>query len=80
VYDLLDHLGVRWFVPGEYGEVVPKSATLQISNMSVTERPDFPVRGAWTFGSEWELWAIRHKQNPWAVNWFGVPGDSSLNG
>ncbi|MDO8587340.1 MAG: hypothetical protein Q7T82_09895, partial [Armatimonadota bacterium] len=80
VYELLDRLGVRWFVPGEYGEVVPKAATVQFPEMSLTELPDFPVRGAWTFGPEWELWAVRHKQNPWAVDWFGVPGDSSLNG
>src|SRR5205814_4285200 len=44
VYDLLNRLGVRWFLPGEYGEVVPKSSTLHIQDMSVTEAPDLVVR------------------------------------
>ena len=84
VYDLLNRLGVRWFAPGEYGEVVPKSTTLRIPELSVTERPDFPVRSFWMCGDDEEMhkqritWMIRNRMNPRSVFWFGIPGDSSL--
>jgi hypothetical protein len=80
VYDFIQRLGVRWFTPGDYGEVVPKSSTIQFADVSITKKPDFPLRSAWCFGDDWTLWAIRHGQNPEGVGWFGVPGDSSLNG
>jgi len=84
VYDLLYRLGVRWFMPGEYGEVVPKSATLHVSGMSVTERPDFPVRSFWMCGAVEEMtdlfltWMIRNRMNPRSICWFGIPGDGML--
>jgi hypothetical protein len=83
VYDLLTRLGVRWFTPGEYGEVVPKSPTVQIQEMSVSEAPDLPVRyhgagGPDGMTEEREIWLIRNRMNPRSAEWFGFPADSSL--
>lgn len=44
VYGLLRHLGVRWFMPGELGEVVPKRETIAVGALDETVKPDFPVR------------------------------------
>ena len=30
VYDFLRSLGVRWFMPGEFGEIVPHAATIRV--------------------------------------------------
>ena len=48
VYDLLRSLGVRWFMPGEVGEVVPRMDTVSIDNLErdTTIRPDYPLRYA----------------------------------
>ena len=87
VCDLLNRLGVRWFMPGEYGEVVPKSATLQIRELSVTEHPDFPVRSFFACGADGqamtdarELWMVHNRMNPRSEFWFGLPGDGSIFG
>jgi len=85
VYDLLNRLGVRWFLPGEYGEVVPKMAMVTVDEMNVTERPDFTVRTFWThsrdtMGQERELWMIRNRLNPRSAGWLGMPGDGSVSG
>ena len=40
----LRSLGVRWFMPGEIGEVVPKMPTIPFNPLDETVRPDFPVR------------------------------------
>jgi hypothetical protein len=85
VCDLLNRLGVRWFMPGEYGEVVPKTATLRIPELSISERPDFPMRSFFACGAsgqamtdERELWMVHNRMNPRSEFWFGLPGDSSI--
>ena len=44
VYGLLRRLGVRWFMPGELGEVIPKQETISVGALHETVRPDYPVR------------------------------------
>ena len=84
VAEFLHRLGVRWFLPGEIGEVVPRRATVAVGPMRVLERPDFPVRTFWEhsrgdMAKECEEWKIRNKMNPRATDAaFGVPGDSSV--
>ncbi|MDO8587516.1 MAG: DUF4838 domain-containing protein [Armatimonadota bacterium] len=85
VCDLLNRLGVRWFMPGEYGEVVPKSANLRIPELSLIERPDFPMRSFFACGADGqamtdarELWMVRNRMNPRSEFWFGLPGDGSI--
>lgn len=44
VYGFLKHLGVRWYMPGELGEVVPEEATLPLPELNVTVEPDYTIR------------------------------------
>jgi len=44
VYGLLRSLGVRWFMPGELGEVVPKKEMIAVGPLGETVKPDYPVR------------------------------------
>ena len=43
-YAFLERLGCRWYFPGEWGEVVPKKTTIEIQELDVESRPDFPMR------------------------------------
>ena len=47
VYDFLRSLGVRWFMPGEFGEIVPHVATVRVPEQRVEEKPDFVMRNWW---------------------------------
>jgi len=51
VYRFLEALGVRWFMPGEFGQRVPQSKTLVFSG-TIRENPHFISR---TVGY-WSLW------------------------
>jgi hypothetical protein len=45
VYDVLErHLGVRWLLPGEVGEEIPRQARLAIPDLEYQDQPDFPFR------------------------------------
>jgi hypothetical protein len=44
VCGFLHRLGVRWYLPGDLGEVVPTLKTIPLPKMDETVRPDFPVR------------------------------------
>lgn len=44
VYAFLRSLGVRWYMPGEMGEIVPHFADLALPHMNRTVRPAFEVR------------------------------------
>jgi hypothetical protein len=81
VSEFLNRLGVRWFMPGEFGEVVPQQKTIQFADVTVREKPDFIQRNWWLhttpeMGALERRWKIHNKMNP--DNMFAVPGDSSL--
>lgn len=85
VVEFLASLGVRWFLPGEIGEVVPRLATIEVGPLDVVERPSFPLRNFWehargNMAAECAEWKIHNKMNPRAQDAFGVPGDGSLVG
>ena len=40
----LRSLGVRWYLPGELGEIVPQMASIPLPKVDRTVRPDFEVR------------------------------------
>jgi len=42
--ELLEQLGVRWFMPGELGTVVPKAKTLVVKQQNTIQVPSFPSR------------------------------------
>jgi hypothetical protein len=45
VYTLLeDHLGVRWFWPGEFGEHVPSNAEAKVPRLDERRTPGFEIR------------------------------------
>lgn len=45
VYRFLeDYCGVRWYMPGELGEVVPKKKNIKIKNINYQKSPDFEYR------------------------------------
>ncbi len=78
VYEFLNRLGVRWFMPGDFGEIVPQTKTIEFDDVTLEERPDFILRN-WNHDSPLEgrenIWKIRNKMNP--VNLFEAPQEGS---
>jgi hypothetical protein len=69
VYDFLNRLGVRWFMPGEYGEYVPSQKSIDFADITVREKPDFIQRNWWNtttpeMAAQERRWKIRNKMNP----------------
>ncbi len=80
VDDLLRRLGVRWFMPGEYGEMVPRAPTVTVPELDVREKPDFIMRNWWLHAKPEQAeqereWKLRNRMNP--ENMFATPGDST---
>lgn len=44
VYEYLRNLGVRWYMPGELGEIVPAKKSIALSPINRTVVADFPMR------------------------------------
>lgn len=63
VCGFLAKLGVRWYMPGEIGEVVPSLKTIPLPVIDETTRPDFPVRQVnirfAVNGYDTAMWAMR---------------------
>jgi len=59
----LQQLGVRWYLPGELGEVLPALKTIPLPKVDKIERPDFAMRRInfrfGTVGKDTSLWAMR---------------------
>jgi hypothetical protein len=77
VYDLLNHQGCSWVIPGETGEVVPRRKELAASPSRVAS-PDFPLvrsiytgfqqffpQGGWIYIDldDYRDWAVRNRFN-----------------
>jgi hypothetical protein len=73
VYQFLEkYLGVRWFMPGEIGTVVPESRSVAIGTIEDSDRPDFRVR--WVESGEWALHnktnvSVEVREEPVGVKW-----------
>lgn len=81
--EFLERLGVRWFMPGEFGEDVPSRGTIDVATMSVRQTPDFIMRNWWChmtpeIAVQERRWKIHNKMNPDPM--FETPGDGSLRG
>ncbi|MHB9106311.1 MAG: DUF4838 domain-containing protein [Armatimonadota bacterium] len=81
VFDLLNRLGARWFMPTAYGEYLPRLETVTVNELNVTERPDFRQRGWWQnstpeMSAQDAEFRIRNRMqfNPPII----IAGDSSL--
>ncbi|MDB5336408.1 MAG: hypothetical protein JWN70_2027, partial [Planctomycetaceae bacterium] len=64
VNGFLERLGVRWYLPGELGEIVPTLKTIPLPKIDETVRPDFALRRfsfrfAATNGYESAMWSMR---------------------
>jgi len=80
VYDFLKRLGVRWFMPGDFGEVIPQKDTISFPEIEVHEKPDFIMRNWWLhapadLAALERKWKLRNRMNPEPM--FAIPGDSS---
>ena len=47
VFELLDRLGCRWFMPSEMGEVVPALPTITLKDIDFNSAPGTIYRGIW---------------------------------
>lgn len=75
VYELLEKLGCRWFMPGKMGEVVPSKPTLTVGLTKNLVQPGFIKRGGVSgytpseagqtkeWMAEVNLWAVRNRFN-----------------
>ena len=53
VYEFLRSLGVRWYMPGDLGEIVPRLKTIALAPVNKTVRPDFPYRNLGDYAPSW---------------------------
>lgn len=44
VYELLEQLGVRWFMPGDLGTVIPSTKTIAVAAQDAIQHPGFSTR------------------------------------
>ncbi len=63
VTQFLRDLGVRWYLPGELGEVVPDRPSVALPEVNRTVIPDFPVRNLYQFGTN--FWTGRMDEILW---------------
>jgi hypothetical protein len=80
VYELLERLGVRWFMPGEFGQSVPRRETIHVPPLDLTQKPDFVIRNWWLHTTPEmaqleDRWKLRNKMNTDSM--FAIPGDTS---
>ena len=47
IYELLDRLGCRWYIPGELGEVLPEAKTIAPEEVDFSSAPATLYRGVW---------------------------------
>ena len=56
---LEEELGVRWFMPGEMGEVVPRSRSIRVAPIERRQQPSFEYR--WI--GPGDAWSARNRNN-----------------
>jgi hypothetical protein len=71
VYSLLQMLGVRWYAPGDLGEVIQESASLHFPAQTIIQEPRFLTRGFWAWqnrgNNDFLLWMARNRLNLWTI-------------
>ena len=59
----LRDIGVRWYMPGEIGEILPKMSSIRLPKVDKTVRPDFPMRilnfRPSVYGRDAMMWGFR---------------------
>jgi hypothetical protein len=74
--------GVRWYMPGDFGEVVPRRRSVFAAETEVRGKPAFKLRNFWGAASPESLllqyhWKLRNGLNP-TGDILAMPGDSSV--
>jgi len=63
VCGFLRDLGVRWYMPGEIGEVLPRMSSIALPEVNRAVHPDFPLRvlnfRAGLYGRDVMMWGFR---------------------
>jgi len=47
IYELLDRLGCRWYMPGDIGEVIPAMKTITMKELDISDTPQTICRKIW---------------------------------
>jgi hypothetical protein len=58
IYDFLEELGVRWYMPTKLGEVIPKKEDIVLEDLNIKEKPSYRIRSVYE-----GPWALRNKLN-----------------
>lgn len=72
VSELLEQQGVRWFMPGDLGTVIPEKKTITVADQDVVQVPSFPAR--W-FQMPDKDWQVRNR-----CGGYGFPSAHGLHG
>lgn len=83
VAEFLKMLGVRWFLPGDFGEIVPEKQNIEIGQINLTERPAFKVRSWWCnepadMSTLHSIWKLRNRMSIYDRDIICIPGDGWL--
>lgn len=84
VSEFLNRLGVRWFMPGDFGECVQKRSTIEFKDILFRDKPSFAVR-SWNGNEAPELipddmtWRLHNKLTLDQNDFIAIPGDGYLN-
>lgn len=54
IYELLDRIGCRWFVPSDIGEVLPAKGALAVPRVDERRAPSTLYRGIWFADDAWK--------------------------
>jgi hypothetical protein len=70
VYEYLHFLGVRWYFPGDLGEVLPTSKVILLPEINISRKASFPVRNFYFYyqkyfmaNDEFLKWRLRLKND-----------------
>lgn len=55
VLELLEQQGVRWFMPGDLGTVIPERKTISVNEQETSQAPSFPSRWFQMPDRDWQL-------------------------
>ena len=71
VYHFLELQGVRWYAPGEMGEVVPAAGRIALPVAAVISAPAFATRGFYAWeprgNRDFHVWMARNCLNYWTA-------------
>lgn len=81
-YELLEQLGVRWYFPGAFGEVVPGDKSITVPALDLRQTPSFVMRNIWMSGwaansGDFPQYLLRNKGTE--RGFFAFPADGSIH-